>query len=90
MLATETFDSCNLNLCVPRLTSWMRERGTECDAQSSLPHQDFWLFQTGVFAAFDLLFSKENVLPLRKWGKLEFIRFTYNHRISAVSILLAY
>jgi hypothetical protein len=75
MLATETFDSCNLNLCVPRLTSWMRERGTECDAQSSLPHQDFWLFQTGVFAAFDLLFSKENVLPPSEVGKTRVYSF---------------
>jgi hypothetical protein len=68
----------------------MQELGAECDAQNSLPHQDFWLFRTKVFAAFDFMFSKENVFPLRKRGKLEFIRFTYIRRISVVSILLAY
>jgi hypothetical protein len=69
----------------------MREHGAECDAQNSLPHQDFWLFRTKVFATFDFLFWKENVFPpLRKRGKLEFIRFTYNQRVSVVSIFLAY
>jgi hypothetical protein len=92
MLAAETFDNCNVNLCVSRLTNRMRERSTDCGAQNSLPHQDFWLFSTKVFAAFDFLFSKENVFPppLRKRGEPEFIRFTYNCRISEVSILLAY
>jgi hypothetical protein len=63
MLAAETFDNCNVNLCVSRLTNRMRERSTDCGAQNSLPHQDFWLFSTKVFAAFDFLFSKENVFP---------------------------
>jgi hypothetical protein len=41
----------------------MRKHGAEYDAQNSLPHQDFWLFRTKVFAAFDFLFSKENAFP---------------------------
>jgi hypothetical protein len=54
-------------------------------------NKTFEMFRTKVFAAFDLLFSKENVFPPpSEAGKLEFIRFTYNRRISVVSILLAY
>jgi hypothetical protein len=48
------------------------------------------MFRTKVFAAFDLLFSEENVSPLRKRGKLEPIRFTCTRRIRVVSTLLAY
>jgi hypothetical protein len=49
------------------------------------------MFQAKVLAAFDLLFSEENVFPpLRKRGELEPIRFTYTRRISVVSTLLAY
>jgi hypothetical protein len=44
MLAAETFDNGNVNLCVSRLTNMMQERGTDCGAQNSLLHQDFWLF----------------------------------------------
>jgi hypothetical protein len=40
-----------------------RKHGAECDAQNSLQRQDFWLFRTKVFIAFDFLFSKENVFP---------------------------
>jgi hypothetical protein len=35
-------------------------------------------------------FRKKTSSPLRKRGKLEFIRFAYSRRISVVSILLAY
>jgi hypothetical protein len=62
-ISRSNFDSCNVNSWVLRLTSWMWKHGAECDAQNCLPHQDFWLFQTKVFAAFDFLFSKENVFP---------------------------
>jgi hypothetical protein len=57
------------------------------------------LYRTKTFECFELKFSplsiycfrkKTSPPPLRKRGKLEFIRFTYNHRISVVSILLAY
>jgi hypothetical protein len=56
------------------------------------------LYRTKTFECFALKFSplstycfwKKKCPPLRKRGKLEFIRFTYNRRISMVSILLAY
>jgi hypothetical protein len=47
----------------------MRKHGAEYDAQNSLPHQDFWLVRTKVFAAFDFLFSKENVFLPSEAGK---------------------
>jgi hypothetical protein len=56
------------------------------------------LYHTKTFECFELKFSplttycfrKKTSSPLRKRGKLEFIRFTYNRRISMVSIFLAY
>jgi hypothetical protein len=60
---------------VSRLTNMMQERGTDCGAQNSLLHQDFWLFWTKVFAAFDLLFSKENVFPPSEAGRTRVYSF---------------
>jgi hypothetical protein len=56
------------------------------------------LYRTSIFGCFELRFSplstfsfrKKTSSPLRKRGKPEFIHFTYDRRISEVSILLAY
>jgi hypothetical protein len=56
----------------------------------TLPHQDFLMFRTKVFAAFDLLFSEENVFPPSEAGKTRVHSFYLYHRISVVSTLLAY